>query len=442
MKKKQIKKTESGRSMVEMLGVLAIMGVLSIGGVAGYGRAITMYRTNSAIETSQRQAAIVAGDVGFGQAVSPGSAAIIKAPSGYEVAVKDVSGGATDITTTTPFFGVEVGGNNGGNANPVALQREVAEQMFERAVGEWKNVHAFGVKSGDSVTWLKSSDNFNDVVGADAKTVIIIVVYASDLSLRSGDLLTEGLDVTPEGDDGTTCPEGTDTSYEGGHATTLNDGTRCYCETGTVWDEENETCTEKPNECRSYRDCDRGEFCKLKGNASGCNVTEAVCEPLDDGTEHTYVNGNVSKTFLVSDGVMFRWAAKDWCIAHGKQLATYSTLQTLFNCNKSTRSCDWNKFKTDSYWVGGKLSGSNYWSGEIYETCGQWYFTVGYGASDLFFYSYGGAGYNYVNALCEQAVYYNKQSPVKWPGILFVVCYIWRILFALQDGWRRFNFLE
>ena len=33
---KKIKKNESGRSMVEMLGVLAIIGVLSVGGIAGY----------------------------------------------------------------------------------------------------------------------------------------------------------------------------------------------------------------------------------------------------------------------------------------------------------------------------------------------------------------------------------------------------------------------
>ena len=29
---------ENGRSMVEMLGVLAIIGVLSVGGIAGYSR--------------------------------------------------------------------------------------------------------------------------------------------------------------------------------------------------------------------------------------------------------------------------------------------------------------------------------------------------------------------------------------------------------------------
>ena len=37
-------KNESGRSMVEMLGVLAIVGVLSIGGLAGYTTAMNKYR--------------------------------------------------------------------------------------------------------------------------------------------------------------------------------------------------------------------------------------------------------------------------------------------------------------------------------------------------------------------------------------------------------------
>ncbi len=38
--------SETGRSMVEMLGVLAIMGVLSIAGVAGYRYALTKYKAN------------------------------------------------------------------------------------------------------------------------------------------------------------------------------------------------------------------------------------------------------------------------------------------------------------------------------------------------------------------------------------------------------------
>ena len=40
---------ESGRSMVEMLGTLAIMGVLSIGGIMGYSYAVDKYRANATI---------------------------------------------------------------------------------------------------------------------------------------------------------------------------------------------------------------------------------------------------------------------------------------------------------------------------------------------------------------------------------------------------------
>ncbi len=41
---------QSGRSMIEMLGVLAIIGVLSVGGIAGYSKAMQKYRINKTIE--------------------------------------------------------------------------------------------------------------------------------------------------------------------------------------------------------------------------------------------------------------------------------------------------------------------------------------------------------------------------------------------------------
>ena len=40
----------SGRSMIEMLGVLAIIGVLSVAGIAGYSKAMTKWKTNKTIE--------------------------------------------------------------------------------------------------------------------------------------------------------------------------------------------------------------------------------------------------------------------------------------------------------------------------------------------------------------------------------------------------------
>ena len=41
---------ENGRSMIEMLGVLAIIGVLSVGGIAGYSKAMMKYKINKTIE--------------------------------------------------------------------------------------------------------------------------------------------------------------------------------------------------------------------------------------------------------------------------------------------------------------------------------------------------------------------------------------------------------
>ena len=39
-----------GRSMIEMLGVLAIIGVLSVGGIAGYSKAMEKYKLNKVTE--------------------------------------------------------------------------------------------------------------------------------------------------------------------------------------------------------------------------------------------------------------------------------------------------------------------------------------------------------------------------------------------------------
>ena len=52
-----MKTNESGRSMIEMLGVLAIIGVLSIGGISGYSKAMSVYRVNKSIDQLMQIAA-------------------------------------------------------------------------------------------------------------------------------------------------------------------------------------------------------------------------------------------------------------------------------------------------------------------------------------------------------------------------------------------------
>ena len=53
-----MKKLQQGRSMIEMLGVLAIIGVLSIGGLAGYTMAMNRHKANSIMDYVARCAVV------------------------------------------------------------------------------------------------------------------------------------------------------------------------------------------------------------------------------------------------------------------------------------------------------------------------------------------------------------------------------------------------
>ena len=54
---------EQGRSMVEMLGVLAVVGVLSAGGIAGYTYAMDRHRTNEVLNEASKGAVVVASQI-------------------------------------------------------------------------------------------------------------------------------------------------------------------------------------------------------------------------------------------------------------------------------------------------------------------------------------------------------------------------------------------
>ena len=47
-----VSESQTGRSMVEMLGVLAIIGVLSVGGIAGYTSAMRQYKANEIVNAT------------------------------------------------------------------------------------------------------------------------------------------------------------------------------------------------------------------------------------------------------------------------------------------------------------------------------------------------------------------------------------------------------
>lgn len=99
-------KVQSGRSMVEMLGVLAIIGVLSIGGIAGYTMAMNRHKANQIADFATRLA--IAGQTYAGTGVTNAMSAAelgLDVPAGNLVTNASNVSGSNGVYTVTLTYG-------------------------------------------------------------------------------------------------------------------------------------------------------------------------------------------------------------------------------------------------------------------------------------------------------------------------------------------------
>ena len=92
---------EVGRSMVEMLGVLAVMGVLSVAGIAGYNSAMNKHRANELLNEASKRATVVAGQVTMGGRTP--SLSEFTNPTGYTFDVKGPDGAKAWVSGDNQF---------------------------------------------------------------------------------------------------------------------------------------------------------------------------------------------------------------------------------------------------------------------------------------------------------------------------------------------------
>ena len=93
-----MKQFEKGRSMIEMLGVLAIIGVLSVGGLSGYTMAMNRHRANQILDYVTR-AAVLAQTHGTGSTALTN--ADCKTYNGNETAPSSMTGCSVTTSLTT-----------------------------------------------------------------------------------------------------------------------------------------------------------------------------------------------------------------------------------------------------------------------------------------------------------------------------------------------------
>ena len=107
-----MKNTQKGRSMVEMLGVLAIIGVLSVGGIAGYTVAMNRYRANQILDMASKLAVIAqTANSGAGGVACVGTGCAAGTDTGM---VWSATGGVTSLTA-------DATANNAGGTDTVTV---------------------------------------------------------------------------------------------------------------------------------------------------------------------------------------------------------------------------------------------------------------------------------------------------------------------------------
>lgn len=145
------KSEQSGRSMVEMLGVLAIIGVLSVGGIAGYSKAMAKYKTTQSLDQISMLTANIR--TAFASASSYDGLTTAKAIS-WGLTSTDMVTGESKNELTNPFMGgVEI---KAVNINSIAnmgfaiqyknLPRDACVAM---ATAGWGDTGFAGLAAGD-----------------------------------------------------------------------------------------------------------------------------------------------------------------------------------------------------------------------------------------------------------------------------------------------------
>jgi type II secretory pathway pseudopilin PulG len=134
------KTNETGRSMLEMLGVLAIVGVLSAGGVYGYGVAMKKHKANELLHQASIQASSIATQIASGKTdlalenfgnSSNGSFSSVKGPDG-----------STDYQSGDDKFTMQITG----------MDEAVCEQMQGMKGGTVRSVSCSAVDANGKVT--------------------------------------------------------------------------------------------------------------------------------------------------------------------------------------------------------------------------------------------------------------------------------------------------
>ncbi|MGN0919346.1 MAG: hypothetical protein ACI4OR_01100 [Alphaproteobacteria bacterium] len=270
---------ESGRSMVEMLGVLAIIGVLSVSGVAVYTAAINKHRANELLNEASKRAAIVAMQITAGKTGDDLSIAEFTNPSGY------VFGVASGYKAGDKTFSLTLAKNGGGK-----IDKAICAQMK--------------VALGDNGTMAINNTCAKIAFNTDMSNEVNTDVSNAD----------KGSECTKTCEGGASCTNG-----------------YCECPDGKVWNPTGRgtstgegTCNAIEGDCATNFDCEKNQYCAIdEQDKTGSLIPlKGTCTSIGIPEKKTYND----KIFLTTKDRISYWSARNWCLAQGKSMASLADL--------------------------------------------------------------------------------------------------------------------
>ena len=313
--------TDTGRSMVEMLGTLAIMGVLSIGGIAGYRYAMDKYRANETIDELNKRAFVYAtqvlnNEIQSGEILNNGEFGD-KTALGYDVeANKSYYPDEFEVTLSN-------------------YPSEVCRDILKNYMIPYQIIVSGKV-------YDPTSDNYS-ICGEDGEGAPeTLFVYTADLNqekegFEEATTLYYGEACTPKEEfasDGQCYPCDSSGSY---HISSQYEYELCRacgrrmvvenycvpgCMAGQVYHAGEMKCM-KP-ECVTSRDCGigSGEYCELDSRQNDHSCTEAPTYGKCVSTSGTPVTVTGVGRYQKSGSEMTWWSAQNYCEAIGGRMAT------------------------------------------------------------------------------------------------------------------------
>ena len=275
-------KTESGRSMVEMLGTLAIIGVLSIGGIAGYSYGMDKYRANETINDINMRGIDLVRQVAMEQTLSLSEWSTVS-KVGYTISEANLSADGE------AYFSVS------------GMSQRVCEMVYEGIQNNQTTVVEINESTNGNATDCQSENNTMTFffITTTSENVVDLEKLCDNMTCPAGSSCTHGICMSEEaphaGSDWKKCISNNtcgiceqciDYGYNDSYCQTLNDGTNCgtgkICQKGQCI--EDKACTDN-TEC-SYNyycgylyDMNKGNM----SNSKSCILAEFYKIPLSDG---------------------------------------------------------------------------------------------------------------------------------------------------------------